>query len=111
MSYLFSWYQISSIISKYLFLNRFCVVIHFLITRSFEDSQSLRVAQSLQKRVQTVSKLEPQIIDLCQMPISVSPDDNYNGKASLVGFASINLSSVSNSKKLIGFFVDCIICL
>ncbi len=44
------------------------------------NSQSSRVAQFLKKRVEAVSKLEPEIIDLAQTPISVSPDDNYFGK-------------------------------
>ncbi len=47
---------------------------------SRENSQSLRVAQFLQSRVRTLSKLEPEIIDLHETPISVNPDDNYLGK-------------------------------
>lgn len=43
-------------------------------------SQSLRVAEFLKKRVETVSKMEAEILDLHKVPFSISPDDNYFGK-------------------------------
>lgn len=44
------------------------------------NSESIRVAKFLKSRIEKISKLEPEIIDLHETPISVSPDDNYFGK-------------------------------
>lgn len=44
------------------------------------DSESLRVAKYMKKRIEERSQMTTTLIDLHETPISVSPDDNYNGK-------------------------------
>lgn len=44
------------------------------------NSESSKVAGFLKKRIEIVSKMEPHVIDLHEIPFSISPDDNYFGK-------------------------------
>lgn len=44
-----------------------------------KNSESLRVAHFLKKRMETVTNLEPSLIDLNATPIGVSPDENAFG--------------------------------
>lgn len=45
-----------------------------------KNSQSSRVAHFLKSRIDTLTKMESEIIDLYELPFSVNPDDNYFGK-------------------------------
>jgi NAD(P)H-dependent FMN reductase len=45
-----------------------------------KDSQSLRVAEFLKERIDTLTVLESEIIDLHKFPFSTNPDDNFYGK-------------------------------
>lgn len=44
------------------------------------NSGSLRVSKFLKSRIDSLTKMESEIIDLHTMPFSISPDDNYGGK-------------------------------
>lgn len=45
-----------------------------------KNSQSLRVAQFLKGRIDSLTPLKSEIVDLHDFPFSVNPDDNYFGK-------------------------------